>query len=74
MDSNNLDLVETQELVEALFRRCRVGVVLLTRHRDENNDEEVYTSIGNESTALGLCEAMSTRLRLIVENQFREED
>ena len=69
----DLDLVETQDLVEALLRRSRVAVVLLCRPRDDNSDEEVVTSIGNEDLCLGLCESMSTRLRAIIERDFLEQ-
>lgn len=72
MEANELDLVDTQELMEALFRRCRAGVIMLMQDRDETSDTEAYASRGNESFCLGLCEAMSERLRILIRDDFSE--
>lgn len=72
-DDFDLDLVETQLLMEALFRRCRAGVILLTQDRDEKSDSEAFMISGNEAYCLGLCEAMSARIKGMLTSEFLEE-
>jgi hypothetical protein len=74
MEAEELDLVTTDDLMHALFRRCRTGVITLMQNRDQETDARVYSWTGGEEHALGLCEAMSTRLRLMIESDFVEDN
>ena len=74
METNDLDLVETGELMEALFRRSSVAVILLTKHRDDDTDLATFATKGNEEFCLGSCEAMAARLRIMIEHDFLSQE
>ena len=70
MNPEELDLIETSDLMEALFRRCKTGVIMLIQERDEATEAEAFASKGNEYHALGLCNAMAARFNAIIGAEF----
>lgn len=64
MSDSDLDLVETDRLVEALSRRCGAGIVALTiSGRDGPDAHYSVEAWGKMLTIVGLAEATRLKMR-----------
>lgn len=72
MEAADLDLIETMDLVEALFRRSHCGVVILTKTLDaQADDEEVaWYCQGADPYCLGLAQSVADKLSAKGQAQF----
>lgn len=64
MEASDLDLIETEDMVAALFRRSHCGIVILTRTLDVDADDEAmfWSCKGADPYCQGLAQSVADKL------------
>lgn len=64
LDADDLDLVSTEDLMDAIERRVQSYVLVVDKKMDaKDSEQEIYYS-GGYIAAIGLCEYAKSRLLL----------
>lgn len=75
VSDDDLDLVDTERLVEAMFRRGDATLIVQSRLKDRDNDETELWPSGPQIALIGLARyaQMEIELHLLADDPFAGE-